>query len=148
MEIIKTYLDYMGGDTIVLLVIIATLFDTIFGIFRAIKGKELNSSFGIDGGIRKACMLASICFLGMIDLVIDVNFIGFLPDDFLAYINLQRVGIMDFFGLMFFLYECLSILKNMKIMELPMPAWLQKGLDKLLTEMTKEVKEEQEEGAE
>ena len=48
-------------DSIKVLVIIIIL-DTLFGILRAIREREINSAIGIDVIIRKGGMLLSIFF--------------------------------------------------------------------------------------
>ena len=50
-------------STKILIIVIAL--DTIFGILRALKEKELNSCIGIDGLIRKTGMLITIFFLSV-----------------------------------------------------------------------------------
>ena len=45
------------------LLLIFIVFDIIFGILRAIKEKEINSTIGIDGMIRKVGMIISTIFL-------------------------------------------------------------------------------------
>lgn len=141
MEILTNYLTSMQNNTIVVLIVVMIVFDTALGCIRAVKNKELNSSFGIEGGIRKACMVASIAFLGLIDMLLNINLVGCIPEDYLAVLGgLSKIGCMEFFGILYFLYEGLSVLKNMYSVGIPMPHWLQAGMEKLLTDMTKEMK--------
>ena len=49
------------------LLLIFIVFDIIFGILRAIKEKEINSTIGIDGMIRKVGMIISTIFLFLVD---------------------------------------------------------------------------------
>ena len=114
--------------------------DIIFGILRAIKERKLNSTIGIDGMIRKSAMILSDCFLFIIDKIINLNFVRFVPEEFLSFINLKFLGIGDLFNILFILFECLSIIKNMHRCKLPIPKKLEKAIEKLLTEFTEEVK--------
>lgn len=124
------------------LLILFVVFDTIFGILRAIKEKKINSSIGIEGLIRKAGMIISSIFLFIIDTIINLNLLGFIPADLLSILNIENIGIGDLFGILFIIFEGLSVLKNMYKCKLPIPKKLQNLLKKLLTELTEEVKEE------
>lgn len=135
------YLENLLSKTCFKLLIIFIVFDTIFGILRAIKERKINSSIGIEGLIRKAGMLISIVFLFIIDTIINLNLLGFIPADLLSLINIDTVGIGDLFGILFIIFEGLSVLKNMYKCKLPIPKKLQNLLKKLLTELTEEVKE-------
>lgn len=128
----------------VLLVVICL--DVFFGILRAIKQKKLNSSIGIDGIIRKCGMLVSTIFIKMIDYIVDLDFLGFIPLGVKEVLNIQnQFGIGSLFALLFIIFEALSVLKNMVICKLPIPKKLQKWLEKALHEFTTEIKDESEE---
>lgn len=128
----------------VLLVVICL--DVFFGILRAIKQRKLNSSIGIDGIIRKCGMLVSTIFIKMIDFIVDLDFLGFIPLGVKEVLNIQnQFGIGSLFALLFIIFEALSVLKNMVICKLPIPKKLQKWLEKALHEFTTEIKDESEE---
>ena len=110
----------INNDGIKILMIVIVL-DTIFGILRAIKERSLNSCIGIDGIIRKIGMLIAIFFLCMIDSIINLDLIGFIPDTVKEYLNFGQVGISDIFMLLFILFEILSVFKNMILCKLPIP---------------------------
>ncbi|MBO7713379.1 MAG: phage holin family protein, partial [Methanobrevibacter sp.] len=112
------------------------------GILRAIKERKLNSCIGIDGMIRKVGMLIVIVFLCMIDLIVKVNLIGFIPELAREYLPIKEVGIAGLFNLLFIIFEILSIFKNMILCKLPIPKKLQDYLEKLMKEFTSEIKEE------
>ena len=124
----------------ILLVVI--VMDCFFGILRAIKQRKINSTIGIDGIIRKVGMIASIIFLVVLNYIAPFNFLGFVPDSIKTTLNLQEIGIDFLFDLLFIIFECLSILKNMYLCGMPIPKKLKKYLEKLLKEFTNEVKEE------
>lgn len=126
------------------ILIIVIVLDTIFGILRALREKELNSCIGIDGLIRKTGMLITIFFLSMIDYIVDLNLIGFIPTDFRSMLNLKQVGISNLFNLLFIIFETLSIFKNMILCKLPIPRKLQSYLENIMREFTSEIKEKEE----
>lgn len=121
--------------------IIFIILDTIFGILRAIKERKVNSAIGIDGIIRKGGMLLSIFFFKMVDFVICIDLIGFIPEELKQFINIGKIGIGDLFCIIYIVFEFLSILKNMVLCKIPIPKKLQKFLNKLLKEFTQEIKE-------
>lgn len=103
-------------------VALAVVFDTLMGLFRAIKEKEFNSCFGINGAIRKVAMVICILFLGLADKIIGLNLIGFIPKELWPLIGILTpafIGLMEFFAILFIVYEIVSILKNMTLAGLP-----------------------------
>ena len=116
-----------------------------YGILRAIKEKKINSCIGIDGIIRKVAMLISIVILSLIDKIIKIDLIGFIPEIIKTTLNLGQVGISTLFIILFVLFEILSILKNMVLCKLPIPKKLQTQLENTMKEFTSEIKEGKEE---
>ena len=130
----------INNDGVKLLIIVNVL-DTIFGILRAIKEKSLNSCIGIDGIIRKTGMLISIIFLALIDSIVNIDLIGFIPENVKNVLQFGKVGISDIFNLLFIIFEILSIFKNMILCKLPIPKKLQIYLEDIMKEFTGEIKE-------
>ena len=130
----------ISNDGVKLLIIVIVL-DTIFGILRAIKEKSLNSCIGIDGIIRKTGMLISIIFLALIDSIVNIDLIGFIPENVKNVLQFGKVGISDIFNLLFIIFEILSIFKNMILCKLPIPKKLQIYLEDIMKEFTGEIKE-------
>lgn len=130
----------INNDGVKLLIIVIVL-DTIFGILRAIKEKSLNSCIGIDGIIRKTGMIISIIFLALIDSIVNIDLIGFIPENVKNVLQFGKVGISDIFNLLFIIFEILSIFKNMILCKLPIPKKLQEFLENAMKEMTGEIKE-------
>ena len=139
---VEKYFVHLLENSNIKLLLIFIIFDIVFGILRAIKERKLNSTIGIDGMIRKAGMILSDCFLFIIDGIINLNFVGFVPEEILSFLNLKFVGIGDLFNILFIIFESLSVLKNMYKCKLPIPKKLEKAIEKLLTEFTEEVKKE------
>lgn len=131
----------INSDGLKILGIVITL-DTIFGILRAIKEKNLNSCIGIDGIIRKVGMFISIIFLMAIDTIIHLDLIGFIPDSVKEILNFGQVGIADLFMILFIVFEILSIFKNMILCKLPIPKKLQQFLENAMKEFTGEIKQD------
>ena len=128
----------INNDGIKSLIIVIVL-DTIFGILRAIKERSLNSCIGIDGIIRKIGMLIAIFFLCMIDMIINLDLIGFIPETIKNYLNFGQVGISEIFMLLFIVFEILSIFKNMILCKLPIPKKFQEFLENCMKEFTGEI---------
>jgi toxin secretion/phage lysis holin len=141
-EFLQVFINAMAGNTFfrVLMVVIAV--DTVLGVLRAIKFRQFNSSVGIDGAIRKVAMLASAVALMAADLLIHVNLMAFVPENYIQALGIQKLGMCEFFCLLFILYECLSVLKNMVLCGLPVPkklgSWLKEFLENMTTEMPEE----------
>lgn len=144
----------LTNNMLIQLVIMAIVMDTIFGIIRAVKEHGFNSCFGIDGAIRKIAMIVSIVLLCVVDVLIHINLIGFLPigvkEWISANLDISVIGIAEFFCVLYLVYEIVSILKNMVLCGLPVKViWLkvrnilQKYTDELpdSDELTLEVKE-------
>ena len=124
--------------------IILVVLDSIFGVLRAIRQKKFNSNIGIDGLIRKFGMLISVIFFMLVDLIEEINFIGFIPEEIRSFIGISKVGISTMFIFLYIVYEGLSILKNMIKCKLPIPKKLQVWLEKVFNKYTKELEEEKE----
>ena len=110
---IETILDLFTHNRVIQLVAVAVIFDTLFGVIRAIRERAFNSCFGIDGAIRKISMIVSLCGLIIVDYLVHVNLIGFLPDELRGQLGVDQVGTAEFFGFLYIAYEIVSILKNM-----------------------------------
>lgn len=137
------FLNFLIVRNDVKVLITFIVFDTIFGILRALKQKKLNSNIGIDGIIRKAGMLISMLFFSVIDFIMKIDFVSFVPSELKEFLKLENVGISNLFILLFILFEILSVLKNMTLCKLPIPKKFQKFLEKLMKEFTKEIEEKE-----
>ena len=124
------------------LLLYAVLLDTVLGVLRAIKEHKFNSCVGIDGAIRKVAMILSVVFLMVIDASVKIDFLFMIPKEYLQYIGLERLGICELFCILYILYEAISILKNMTLCGLPVPAKIKRWIQKFLDDMTDEFPEE------
>lgn len=111
--------DHAAHNTLIQLILIAVVWDTTFGVIRAISEKKFNSNFGIDGAKRKVGIVISLVFLVLVDEIVQFNLIGFVPKDIRVFMGLETVGMTEFFALLFLAYEVVSILKNMALCGLP-----------------------------
>lgn len=120
-EYYENLILFLVESRIIKLVAWAVVADTIFGVARAVRERKLNSCFGIDGAIRKISMLVSIICLAVVDMVLNVNLIGFVPEKIRAYFpqGMNTIGVAEFFGMLYIAYEVVSILKNMALCGLP-----------------------------
>ena len=93
--------NHAAHNTLLQLVVVAVICDTFFGVLRAVKEKSFNSNFGIDGAIRKIGMIMSLVFMVIVDAVIQINLIGFLPTEVRSFIGLDVIGVAEFFALLY-----------------------------------------------
>lgn len=148
MAIFNKVLETAMNDKLIQLVVLAIIIDTIFGVGRAIKERKFNSCFGIDGALRKIGMLVSLVSLLFVDAILGINIIAAVPQEIKEAMRLEKIGVAEFFALLYIAYEAVSILKNMALCGLPVKgiwkkvkAFLNKYTDELpdddgLTEQT------------
>lgn len=132
----------LSSNSFVKILLIAVALDTILGVLRAIKEHKFNSCVGIDGAIRKAGMLLSVCFLMATDVIMHINVLSMVPEAYVQLLGIDKMGICEFFSLLFILYELVSILKNMTLCGLPVPTKIKRWIQKFLDDMTEELPEE------
>lgn len=141
---VQIILEALAGNSLIKLLIIAILLDTILGTGRALRFHSFNSSVGIDGAIRKVSMLVSAFLLMTSDLIVNFNLVAFIPEEYLKIFGLEKVGLCELFVILFLVFEAISILKNMVLCGLPVPVKIREWLEKFLDSMTGELKEEKE----
>lgn len=132
----------ISGNSFIRILLIAVTLDTLLGVLRAIKEHKFNSCVGIDGAIRKAAMLFSVCLLMATDVIMHINILFMVPDTYIKILGIEKLGICEFFCLLFILYEAVSILKNMTLCGLPVPTSAKKWIQKFLEDMTEELPED------
>ena len=142
MEKLISLLNNEGMKVLIVVIVL----DLILGILRAIREKSINSCIGIDGMIRKVGMLIVVVFLTIIDTIIHLDLIGFIPETIKETLKLGHVGISSLFNILFIIFEILSIFKNMILCKLPIPKKLQLFLENVMKEFTGELKENKKEG--
>lgn len=131
----------LATNSFIKIMSIAICLDTVLGVLRAIKEHKFNSSVGIDGAIRKVAMLLSAGALMTTDVIIHLNLLFMVPEEYIKYLGITKLGLCEFFCLLFILYESVSILKNMALCGLPIPARIRSWLTKFLDDMTAEMPE-------
>ena len=77
--------------------------------------------------------------LMLADLLIHVNLMAFVPEEYVHYLGVQKLGMCEFFCLLFTACECLSVLKNMVLCGLPVPKKVENWLRDFLANMTAEL---------
>lgn len=123
------------------LLLIAVCADMIFGTLRAAKYRCWNSAVGIDGAIRKAGMVASVLMFTLMDMLLRVDLLSWLPAEVrnvMDAVGVVKMGITELFCLLFILYEATSVLKNMLLCGIPVPAGIREKLAVWLDSMTDE----------
>ena len=137
----KEYYEIMVHNKGVQLLSIFIVLDVIFGVLRAIKERKLNSTIGIDGIIRKVGMIIAISVSILVDMIVRVDLIAFIPESVKDVLGLSKVGVSMIFNILYIIFEILSIFKNMYRCKLPLPKKLKVFLEKMLKEFTSEIKE-------
>lgn len=137
----KEYYEIMLRNKGVQLLVIFIVLDVIFGVLRAIKEGKLNSTIGIDGIIRKVGMIITICVCILVDHIVEIDLIGFIPENVKSVLGLSKIGVSMIFNILYIIFEILSIFKNMYKCKLPLPKKLKTFLEKMLKEFTNEIKE-------
>ena len=126
--------------------IILIVADTVFGFGRAVKQHVLNSSFGIDGAIRKVSMIIALIICACMDIIVSIDLVPILPngisDSMNKFLNISHLGVAEFFALLFVLYEIVSVLKNMYLCGLPVKG-VYEFIRKFLLKYTDELPEEE-----
>lgn len=126
------------NNIIFYLLITTILLDIFLGSLRALKERKWNSTVGINGILRKTAMIGSSIFLIIIDSILKIDLLFFIPKEITNTLKLNEVGIFELFGIMFILYEITSILKNMVKCGLPIPKKIKTTIEKLLNNLTSE----------
>ena len=126
------------NNIIFYLLVTAILLDIFLGSLRALKEKKWNSTIGINGILRKTAMIGSSIFSIIIDSILKIDLLFFIPKEITNTLKLNEVGIFELFGIMFILYEITSILKNMVKCGLPIPKKIKRTIEKLLNNLTSE----------
>lgn len=137
----KEYYEIMVHNKGVQLLSIFIILDVIFGVLRAIRERKLNSTIGIDGIIRKVGMIITISISILVDMIVRVDLIAFIPENVKDVLGLSKVGVSMIFNILYIIFEILSIFKNMYRCKLPLPKKLKVFLEKMLKEFTSEIKE-------
>ena len=137
----NTYFAALYGNIFAKALLIAICADMIFGSLRAVKYRKWNSAVGIDGGIRKVGMAAAVLLLTLVDMLLNINLIGWVDAEVSAALSaagIVKLGIPELFAFLFTLYEATRILKNMLLCGLPIAAGLRDKAAKWLENITEE----------
>ena len=73
----------ISSNSFIRILLIAVTLDTLLGVLRAIKEHKFNSCVGIDGAIRKAAMLFSVCLLMATDVIMHINILFMVPETYI-----------------------------------------------------------------
>lgn len=136
-------LSEIQSNSMIYMVMLLIVGDTILGFLRSCKEKTINSSVGINGLIRKTAIISTLIIAFIADVLFDFNLIFFIPTQILDFIKIKEVGILEVFGLLFIIFELLSILKNLDRMGIPVPKKIKSMLEKVLNELTTEENKEE-----
>ena len=138
----QKYIELLFNNKNIKLLIIFISLDVIFGFLRSIKERKTNSTIGIDGLIRKTGMIITIIVTIILDKMVNIDLLAFIPNELKTYLNIGKCGITLLFNSLYVIFEILSIFKNMLKCEIPFPSKLNNFLERLLKEFTSEVKDD------
>lgn len=139
--LVNEFVQAVTGNIFVRLLAVVICADMIFGSLRAARFRCWNSAVGIDGGIRKVGMVAGMLLLSVTDLLVPLNLIGWVQEDIaqvLRTAGILKIGVTELFCMLFILYELTSVLKNMLLCGMPIPAVIRRKAAQWLTDMTEE----------
>ena len=88
---------HFSNNIFIEILMLAICADTLLGVLRAIRFRQFNSSVGIDGAIRKVAMVVSVGILMLADLLIHVNLLAFIPEEYVHDLGVQKLGMCEFF---------------------------------------------------
>lgn len=137
-------MEKLVNNSVIQVLVVFIVLDVIFGMLRSIKQHKTNSTIGIDGIIRKCAIMFTIVGCVVLDNIVNINIISFVPDSIRESLNITKIGTSEMFGILYCVFELLSIFKNMYKIGLPLPIKLKNFLEKILKEFTSEVNEEKE----
>ena len=103
----RVLMQQFSNNVFIELLMLTICADTLLGVLRAIKFHQFNSSVGIDGAIRKVAMIVCVGILMLADLLIHVNLLAFIPEEYIQYMGIQKLGMCEFFCLLFTACEAL-----------------------------------------
>lgn len=139
-EKIAEALEELSNNNFMYLIIILIFFDSTLGFFNSIKNRKISSCVGINGIFKKMSILLTFIMAYMIDCCINVNLIGFIPKDKLAFLGITDIGFFEIFGAMLIAFESISVLKNISLAGIPIPKFLKENIEKFLNSFTNEIK--------
>lgn len=134
-------MEILVQNKVIQVLVVFIVLDVIFGILRSFKHHKTNSTIGIDGIVRKVAMMFTIACCVVLDYIVEIDLIGFIPAEAKEVMHLGRIGTSVLFAFLYCIFEVLSIFKNMMKLGVPLPVKLKKYLEKLLKEFTSEIKE-------
>ena len=86
----------LAGNSFFRILLIAVTLDTILGVLRAIKEHKFNSCVGIDGAIRKSAMLLSVCLLMAVDVILNINVLFMIPQNYIELLGIHNLESVNF----------------------------------------------------
>lgn len=136
---IEKIINLLNSKYTLKIILLLIALDVILGSIRALKEHKWNSTVGINGLLRKGAMIVCAIAFIILDYMLKINLLFFVPDEIANFLHLNNCGLNELFGIMFILCEATSILKNMVLCGLPIPAKLKEVLEKALNNMTTEL---------
>lgn len=121
MNLTDVFNDLQSG-TIIWIVLLLAATDVGLGIMRSLKQHHFKSSINKSGIINKAAIVISVVFFYVLDLLLGINSVGF----------------SELFGGSLCLAELVSVLTNLRELNVPFPKAITEFLDKFTAENKEE----------
>lgn len=115
---LATVFNDIQGSMIIWLVLFMVAIDVILGILNSLKQHHFKSSINKSGIINKCGIVISIVFFYVLDIIM----------------GLDKVGFSELFGSTICLSELVSIIYNLKALNVPFPQSVIDFLDKYTSE--------------
>ena len=124
----------MNTIRILMMISVLVLSDFMTGYVKAYIKCELNSSIGLDGLIRKAMILFSMLIFMILDSILRLNLISWLPNQMLEVIQrfgVEKMGLSELMGVGIILQEGTSILENLYQLGGSIPKVIAKRIERI-----------------
>lgn len=115
---LETIFDDLSGGIIIWATLCLTSIDVILGILHSLKTHRFKSSINKKGIINKAAVVVSVVTFYILDLILGLN----------------KVGFSELFGGTICLSELVSVLYNLRALDVPFPKAVNDFLDKYTSE--------------
>lgn len=126
--------DFFFLDILMLMCIL----DGVIGSISALQQHRFNTYKSISGLLTKFKMIISVLLLMVLDILVNVNLISFVPKEIIKLFPFDIIGISDLFAIIYIFNEILSVFKNMYLSNMPIPKGVRNMIEDILKRMTED----------
>ena len=106
-------MEILVQNKVIQVLVVFIVIDVVFGILRSFKQHKTNSTIGIDGIVRKVAMMFTIACCVVLDYIVEIDLIGFIPEQAKEVMHLGRIGTSVLFAFLYCIFEVLSIFTSL-----------------------------------